>query len=246
MVVGPNGALDWRRPLKPQPLPEEWVLRQLRDADLDRDEDVLTLLGFGVISWPYFDPAQVPALAGGRLASAPADTLVTDDWWRTRGDGTIEDARWWLKTARALAGVWIRATLGEDPVPAWSAEGFRALDREGVCWAQFTLALKEGLHPFRAHVEYAEPRLPGFVYGLPNVGLYSAACRQIFNFAAQEQTARRCENATCGRVFVHQLGGAKFRQHRSTGIRYCTPECARAEASRQYRRRKAAGKEQSR
>ena len=127
-----------------------------------------------------------------------------------------------------------------------SAEGFRALDREGVCWAQFTLALKEGLHPFRAHVEYAEPRLPGFVYGLPNVGLYSAACRQIFNFAAQEQTARRCENATCGRVFVHQLGGAKFRQHRSTGIRYCTPECARAEASRQYRRRKAAGKEQSR
>jgi hypothetical protein len=243
VAAGAGGALNWRRGLEPQPLPEEWVLRQLRDADLDHDEDVLVLLGFGVISRPYLDPAQVPPPAREGLAAMPSDTLLLDAWWRTRSDGTIEDARWWLKTARALAGAWSKATLGEDPTTAWREEGFAALNDEAACWAQCTLALNEGLRPFRAHVEYAQPRLPGFVHGLPRVGLYSAACRQIFNFAVEQQTARRCENATCGRVFVHQLGGAKFRQHRSTGLRYCTPECARAEASRQYRRRKAAGKE---
>jgi hypothetical protein len=84
------------------------------------------------------------------------------------------------------------------------------------------------------------------VLGVPRVSLYSAACREVFNLVLEQPTARHCENATCGRVFVHQLGGAKFRQHRSTGLRFCTPECARAEASRQYRRRKAAGKEQAR
>jgi hypothetical protein len=171
---------------------------------------------------------------------APASGTDTG-WWRTRGDGTLEDARWWLKTARALAGVWSRASNGEDPTAAWAAEGFLGLNDDHACWALFTLALDEGLRPFRARVEYRQelPNGGEFVYGLPQVGLYSAACRQVFNFLVEQQTARRCENATCGRIFTRQLGGSKYGQHRSKGIRFCSPSCARAETQRQYRRRKA-------
>jgi hypothetical protein len=157
-----------------------------------------------------------------------------------RRAGTLEDARWWLKTARALAGVWSRATLGEDPSDAWAAEGLPAA-RESDCWPRFTEALNVGLTPLRAHIEHAAPLGDGgsFLFGLPQVGLYSAVCRQIFNLVVQQPAARHCENATCGRVFVHQLGGSKYGQHRSKGLRFCSPSCARAETQRQYRRRKA-------
>src|SRR5439155_25065039 len=72
--------------------------------------------------------------------------------WRTRSDGTLEDARWWLKTARALAGVWREASLGGDPPSAWSAEQIWLPPRSR--WPHFALALGAGLEPFRAHVEH--------------------------------------------------------------------------------------------
>jgi hypothetical protein len=241
--VGADGALRLGARSKPSALPEEFVLRQLADARLDDDAAVAALLSeYGLITRPYYDPTAVPAERRQRLAPTTAEQMQVDGWWKGRGDGTLEDARWWLKTARALAGVWREASLdGGDPVSAWSAEGF-PINTDWTCWAMFTVALNEGLEPFRAHVEHAAPLDDGseFVFGLPEVGLYSAACRQVFNLAVEQPTARRCESATCGRVFVHQLGGAKHRQHRSTGLRFCTPECARAEASRQYRRRKRA------
>jgi hypothetical protein len=106
-----------------------------------------------------------------------------------------------------------------------------------------------GLEPFRARVEHRVD-IPGgdtVTFGVQPIDLYSAACRQVFNLVVEQPTARRCESATSGRVFVHQVSDIEYRQHhRSTGLRFCTPKCARAEASRQYRRRKAAGKEPKR
>jgi alpha-galactosidase len=59
---------------------------------------------------------------------------------------------------------------------------------------------------------------------------------------ARGEAARRCENETCGRVFVHQLGGAQHGQYRSTGLQYCSPKCARMQVQRRYRRRVQADK----
>jgi hypothetical protein len=241
LLVGSDGTLDWRAYRKPGELPEEWVLRQLGDADLENDAAVAALLDdYGVISYPYFDPAAVPLDRGSRLTAASAQKAGTDRWWTQRGDGTLEDARWWLKTARALAGVWREASVDGDPPSAWTAEGFPP-GTDWDCWPRFTAALDVGLEPFRARVEYKAPLNDGstFTFGLPRVGLYSAACRQVFNLVVEQRVARYCENATCGRVFDHQLGGAKFGQHRSKGLRFCSPSCARAETQRQYRRRKA-------
>ena len=242
------------------------MLRQLRDADLDDDAAVTALLEYGVIGWPYFDPAQIPEGRRHLLAKSSEAEWDRDYWWEQRADGTLEDVRWWLKTARALAGAWADASAGRDPATsgdmsdpelrlagqAWAAEGFAAWDPDliaapaWVTWGQFTKALNAGLRPFRARVEY---RIPGldFTFGLPRVGLYSAACHQVFNFVVKGETARLCENQTCGRRFVHQLGGAQHGQYRTKGLlRFCSTQCAHAETQRQYRRRKAARiKEQS-
>jgi hypothetical protein len=157
----------------------------------------------------------------------------------------LEDARAWLKTARALAGAWSAAATGDgDPLDAWPANGFEAYppDFESLAWAAFSIALNVGLRPFHAHAEhtYQPPGGGEFEVGIPKIDLYQAACAQLFNLMVGGDTLRRCENLTCGQPFRHQLGGAKYRQHRSTGLRFCTPACARADASRQYRRRKAA------
>ena len=96
------GQLSWFPPADLlAPLPPEWVLRELVDADLDDDAAVVELLERrGVITSPYFDRAYVPQDLHERLAPPPdMAEQRRDDWWEGRNDGTVEDARWWLKTA---------------------------------------------------------------------------------------------------------------------------------------------------
>jgi hypothetical protein len=250
-VVDEGGWIEWGADLEPRELPDEFVLRQLADADLDDDAAVVPLLEqYGATPWPYYNRVIVPGDRHHLLAPPP--TRITGVWWEGRDDGRIEDARWWLKTARALAHFWAFVSgVDGDPLSAWSDEGFHTFGGaewgehvDWAAWMMFAAALNVGLLPFRARVELPVPGSE-LVQGAPVVSLYQAACHQIFNLAVEEQTARRCENASCGRVFVHQLGGAKFGQHRSKGVRFCSTDCRRAETQRQYRRRrKAAGKEQ--
>ena len=235
VVLGERGRLDWDVKV-PQPaeLPPEWVLRQLADADLDDPSAIVSLLAeYGQITRPYFDPHLVPQVRRRLLGAYRRDATVGP---RSVTGVSVEDVRWWLKTARALAGVWSKASLGESPIGAWLAEGFAKLDTESLCWSHFEIALNVGLEPFHARVLVGKSR----DLQRPHVDLYSAAAHQVFNLVVTGDTARRCENETCGRTFVRQLGGAKHGQHRSTGLRFCTPECARAETQRQYRRRKSA------
>jgi hypothetical protein len=247
-----KGHIYWRGLSEPRKLPDEWVLRQLRDADLDDYDAIAALIDeYGAISWPYFMPAHVPSDRVSLLGHLPTkDEIKEGQWWENAGpSATIEDVRWWLKTVRALAGMWAQVSTGGNPALAWTNEGLQIplyglrSEVERHCWTYFSLAMDAGLRAFHARVEY-RATYPGdfaFTYSKPRVGLYSAACSQIFNLIAKEDRARRCENETCGRVFVHQLGGAKYGQHRTKGVlRFCTPACAQAETQRQYRRRKAA------
>jgi hypothetical protein len=192
-----DGMLGGHANREPRVLPDEWVLRQLGDAQLDDDAAVVALLNeYGPLS-PYL--------------------AWTEDEDLGIRPGSIEQARRYLGIVRALADTWARASRGEDPT---------------ATWADFAWWLNRGLLPYRARVEIDDT-------GASAVDLYSAAALQVFNLMVEGQTARRCENVKCGRIFVHQLGRAKFRQHWNNP-RYCTEACAHAEASRQYRRRKAA------
>jgi hypothetical protein len=78
--TGDGGNLDWYPAIEPRELPDEWVLRQLADVDLEDDHAVATLLGdFGVISRPYFDPtggSGRPAVKTRSTERRPARRLV--------------------------------------------------------------------------------------------------------------------------------------------------------------------------
>ena len=68
--------------------------------------------------------------------------------------------------------------------------------------------------------------------------VYSQSFLQLYNHMAEEATVRHCANEPCGRSFVRQRGRAHFEQHRTEGIKYCSRECARAQAQRELRRRR--------
>ncbi|MFD9123567.1 hypothetical protein [Kitasatospora sp. NPDC059571] len=61
---------------------------------------------------------------------------------------------------------------------------------------------------------------------------------QLYNHLAEGAAVRTCANHNCGRDFVRQRGRANYGQHRTTGVKYCSRECARAQAQRDLRRRR--------
>ena len=71
-----------------------------------------------------------------------------------------------------------------------------------------------------------------------NVPLLSLMALELYNHACEDAAYKVCQNETCGRLFVRQGGRAQHGQHRRAGVKYCTSECARAQAQRAYRRRR--------
>lgn len=67
--------------------------------------------------------------------------------------------------------------------------------------------------------------------------LLTVLAGQILAHVSEGAPVRTCANETCGRLFRHQIGRAKFGQVHTKGVKYCTDSCARAAAQRAYRRR---------
>jgi hypothetical protein len=87
-------------------------------------------------------------------------------------------------------------------------------------------------HPTLLHPEQGVE--PAFI-GYP---LFSICCLELYNHICETIAYRQCANDNCLRLFVRQAGRAQKGRHRTQGVRFCSYECARAQAQRDYRTRK--------
>ena len=69
------------------------------------------------------------------------------------------------------------------------------------------------------------------------LNLHALCCLELFNHVAAANDFPRCANESCARLFVRD------ERARRRGMRYCSRTCARAQAQREFRRRKAASPE---
>jgi hypothetical protein len=148
-----------------------------------------------------------------------------------------------VSVLKAVIEHWFAYQSSDDSaiISAWVNDGFEKPSIVGA-WDRWTAYLNAGLAPFTVRLDVEGLRAPPhYPWELkPWITAYSAMMLQIYNDVASNTAWRICENEPCGRMFARQEGRAEAGQHRTTGVIYCTKECARAQASRQLRRRRAA------
>lgn len=97
--------------------------------------------------------------------------------------------------------------------------------------------LTEAVAWFSPRVELTHPSLSIGGYGRPLPGVRDLIGLQLLAWIAEGTPARQCANETCQQWFAKQIGRSSAGQHRRSGVQYCSPSCAKAQAQRSYRRR---------
>lgn len=204
-------------------LPMEFVLRELEDLDLDVDEDLVEFLcRHGVVRIRAEDFAvAVPAWL--RL-DRPADAV-----------GHVVPTRQRLGWLRAVARTWSAHLLDEYLLPAWVGADDPP-GEESEVWDRCVDVLNVGLQDYAMRAS-ADPGDTTVV-----VDLYAAGCVQVANLMNELLPPHRCRNERCGRAFVRQRDGAVQGQFRTTGVSYCSPTCQKAQAQREWRRKRKGSK----
>ena len=138
----------------------------------------------------------------------------------------------------------------DDPVPneifnAWSNRGWPAPKSMFDLIDTVSDILGSATSVVGPRIELLHPELEreGLAYGRPLPRILTAMCVQALSFASSGLSARVCANEKCGRWFTRQRGRSEYGQSRTSGVMYCTASCARAQAQREYRRRKASSRE---
>lgn len=212
-------------------LPYEFVLRQLRDADLRDQAAVADLIGRNGMVRSPFELDHADYLRAPARKRRPAGAV-----------SHVEEAAAYLGAARALVNHWAAHTHGREVAPAWQAERFD-VKTPRQAWDHFSYCLNAGIAHYRTRVE-VEIRMP-WSHGVGDDGLivlhdlhlsiYDALCLQVFNMVQSGVPPRECANDKCGHLFVQQEGRALHGQHRRAGVLYCSRSCANAQAQRDRR-----------
>jgi hypothetical protein len=227
-------------------------------VDLDDDDDILAFVNRhgsltvlrpevptpfnGFTDHPHFRTVIQPLLEEERSAALhdwiEADEKYDGSWLITE---SVLEFQWKAGCLHDLVAAWRFVHEGKAPeqLSSWVWGGPQGgysdpSTREGAAHL-LARGLDVGLAAFHPHVSVRDDPIP--YHG--SVGFYQICCLELFNHIAEAAVYRTCANEPCGRLFVRQTGRAQHGQHRTHGVKYCSTECARAQAQRQYRRRKA-------
>lgn len=256
-LVGARVEGEWivwdpQDPVRPAsgPLPDDFYLRELMDLDAEDMETVASWMrtwghfGAGFFEAGSWDEEDMLLLR---------EVLAIEHPERDGGTVHRDVARLHIRQAQKAIRTWLacRRRDGLDELVADQSTGthLAAVRAEnphlGGDWPRDRTRLRDVLISHRLrHLEGTlNTALGVFSVGIGTLSerhpsIYSAAFLQLYNHLAEDATIRTCSNETCGRSFVRQRGRAEYGQHRTSGIKYCTRECARAQAQRAHRRRK--------
>ena len=146
-----------------------------------------------------------------------------------------------VRVLRALIEHWgsFQDEYDDGVIAAWELNGFNPPSGPEEAWGWWAEFLNNALRPFQAQVVVTREDDQALPYGWerPVVSVYAALALQIFNDVATGTAWKTCANETCRRLFVRQFGRASVGQNRSTGIKYCSAKCAKAQVQREQRRK---------
>jgi hypothetical protein len=207
----------------------------VRLSDMDAESD---LVYRGFVLEPDSKRVVNELLATREAAEEAADDVVEE---------TIHEFRFGARCLRDLLTAW-RVCAGElvHEEASWVADCWPVRDRSPRLnddpWERrgparlLTMYLCSGLNPFSPRVIDSDG---ADLLTQIECELYDVLCLELYNHIVAHAFYRHCANERCGRLFVRQSGRAEHGQHRSSGVRYCSATCARAQAQRAYRRRRA-------
>jgi hypothetical protein len=220
-------------------LPPDFYLQDLRQLRLDDLEAVAELTRtYGVL---FDEDTELPP---------SVNTLATDPE-RLDGDLVLSMSRntinIYLEVAHEAIDTWM-ALQTEGGLREQAAQELpdikHRLAEQGVDPNDLTLEwwMQEKIDELSSTLNGALSRY-SIGIGLPEERgstVYSAAFLQMYNHMVEGATVKHCANEPCGKPFVRQRGRAQFDQHRTEGVKYCSRQCARAQAQRELRRRRRA------
>jgi len=213
-------------------LPEDFALRECRDVDLDDD---LAIADF-VREWGSLCPDD------GRAVDVALQTANDALSWSSithLGERhSIGAQRAHLNVLQAVAGHFVADSLKQDSAAVWTSHGFDVYDAKAPWWL-FQDFLNAALRAFPMHVMLDGVR-GGVGEQMPST--YEVAVLQVAQLATQNRQAKCCANDRCSNAFTLQRGRRKYDETAGhvSGVRYCSAQCAKAQAERDRRARRKA------
>lgn len=156
----------------------------------------------------------------------------------------LEEFRFAANALRDLTSAWRVASGQADAAEmkwAWFYGQQPTLEEAASFLVVQLPALVRRLHP-QLYLEGSEADNSGVDVvvsaGSPRVrSLFELCAAELYNHIVARPHYKTCANENCERLFIRQRGRAVHGQYRTTGLKYCSASCARAQNQRQYRRR---------